>query len=229
MLTDDRLLPVLEQFVQSGGSVWIGFRSDLKNKEGQIRRTPSRLAKLAGVEIAEIESLNTPLNYTLEHVQDKGRANAYVWREGLQIVQGSPDYKPAQVVWNYTDKFFGSQGYAAVTRREVAGNMGGEVIYIGTGIDQEALVPLAAESISRQGVHAAGAGATPFLEQMLRKDKAGKLWHVAINHDEEPVETSWPFTGAPLAPFEVRLREALHTSFDNFVPQQVPPHDGRLV
>jgi beta-galactosidase len=223
MLTDDRLPLVLEQFVEHGGSVWIGYRSDLKTQEGQIRRTPSRLAKLAGVEIAEIESLNIPLTYTLQNAS-KDVAKAEVWREGLKVTKGLADHSPATVVWNYTDKFFASQGYAAVTRREVGGPTGGEVVYIGTGIDEDALVPLAADSIKRQGVLAAGTGASSSVEQMLRRDRTGKLWRVAINHDEEPIDDA-DRTGARLAPFEVSIREASvqPVARQSVDPQQVAP------
>ena len=46
--------------VGRGGSLWVGFRSDLKDhRTNRMRRAPSRLAQMAGVVVEEIESLNT--------------------------------------------------------------------------------------------------------------------------------------------------------------------------
>jgi beta-galactosidase len=202
MLTNDSLLPLVEDFVKKGGSVWIGFRSDLKNEDGQIRRIPSRLAKLAGVEIVEIESLNSPKTATLQRVGSKGSATAVTWREGLQIIDGTP----TKAVWQYTDNFFGGQGYAAVTQRDFNGSKGGEIVYIGTGIDEESLVPLATSSLERQGVRTAGIAANPNVEQMIRKDKSGKMWHVVINHGEESVSSD---SIGQLSPFEIRISKVV--------------------
>ena len=57
MLLPDAFPPLLEAFVALGGSVWISFRSDLKDETGKIRRSRSRLASLAGVKIEEFEAL----------------------------------------------------------------------------------------------------------------------------------------------------------------------------
>jgi len=205
MLTDDRLVAFAEKFVQGGGSLWLGYRSDLKDKRGQVRRTPSRLAKLAGVEVAEFESLNLGAKQSTLKSSGGGpstTAEASVWREGLQILTNEDGTQPAKAIWHYTDSFFGAQGYVGVTQRELNGASGGEVVYIGTGIDQEALVPLAASSIKRQGVHAAGAGANANVEQMLRRDRNGTMWRVVINHGEEAVDGT---DGLAMSPFEVSI------------------------
>jgi len=207
MLTDDRLPAFVEQFVRGGGSVWIGYRSDLKDKRGQIRRTPSRLAKLAGVEVAEIESLNLGAQRsTLKRSGDGPpmTADATVWREGLHILTGQNT--STKSLFHYTDSFFGSEGYVAVTQRELDGASGGEVIYVGAGIDQDSLVPFAAATIKRQGVHSAGASTDPNVEQALRRDRNGKTWQVTINHGEVAVSSSEH--GPSLLPFEVSIKEA---------------------
>ena len=61
-----------------------------------MRRTPSRLAALAGVTVEEIESLNSPATVQLRHASDQAKiASASVWRDGLRVVEGSN----ATAVW----------------------------------------------------------------------------------------------------------------------------------
>jgi len=206
MLTSDSFVSLLKGFVQGGGSLWIGFRADLKDERSQVRRKPSRLAELAGAEIAEIESLNDVGGLAVHcEVSSTGliqgappSARAEVWREGLRIREGSG----AEVLWHYTDNFFGQLGYAAVTRLRSGSKS--EAIYIGAGIDSEALVSLASATLKRQGVLVAGLGTTPQLEQALRKDLDGQLFHVAINHDSTAVPLD---ESTQLEPFEVRISQ----------------------
>lgn len=204
MLTSDAFVSLLEGFVQGGGSLWMGYRADLKDERSQIRREPSRLAALAGAEIAEIESLNDVDDVNVHSmvkstglVQDApATAQAEVWREGLLIRNGSG----AEALWRYTDSFFGRLGYAAVTRLRSSSKA--EAIYIGAGIEAEALVSLASATLQRQGVVVAGLGKTPQVEQALRKDLDGQLFHIAINHDSEAVPLD---ASTRLEPFEVRI------------------------
>jgi len=57
-------------------------------------------------------------------------------------------------VWDYADdEFFGGLGISAITRRKLSD--GGEVVYVGTGIDPELLVPLATAT-RRMRLHSFG-------------------------------------------------------------------------
>lgn len=207
MLTSDSLVLLLEKFVQRGGSLWMGYRSDLKDERSQVRRVPSRLAALAGAEIAEIESLNGDASHPITvMVNSTGllegappASPAFVWREGLTLREGSG----AEALWKYTDDFFGALGYAAATRLRSASN-NSEAIYIGTGIDQEALISLASSTLRRQGVPMAGIGKTANVEQALRKDLDGKLVRVSINHGMEAVGLD---DSTQLQPFEIHIAE----------------------
>jgi len=205
MVTSDALVSLLRGFVQGGGSLWVGFRADLKDGRSQVRRVPSRLAELAGAEVAEIESLNDVAGVPVRcEVKSTGAvqgapaaAHAEVWREGLQLRSASG----AEALWRYTDKFFGQLGYAAATRLRSASSTS-EAIYIGAGIDSEALVSLAAATLKRQAVAVAGLGKTPDVEQGLREDLDGRLFRVAINHGSEAVALDG---SEDLRPFEVRI------------------------
>ena len=284
---------VLEAFVSAGGSLWTSFRGDLKDASAQVRPHASRLAKLAGVEVNEIESLNDPVAVTLAAPGGSGSvgggavvgaagatATASVFREGLRVIPAPPrppgaaSYSlgdgEAEVVWAYSDAFFGPQGLslAAVTRRRVLHRppnataavvapstsppwssssssssssplssssslpplpplrvRDGEVVYVGCGVDPEAgLLNLAADTLVAQGLlldgldgglgghgsgleagspHAAGAGSSVWVEQVLRKDARGETWRVAINHGEEAAFAS---DGTPLEPFAVDVK-----------------------
>jgi hypothetical protein len=70
-------------------------------------------------------------------------------------------------------------------------------------------VPLATNSLKLQGVRTAGIGANPNVEQMIRKDKSGKLWQIVINHGEESVR-SVNTNSIQLSPFDIQIREVVH-------------------
>ena len=134
----------------------------------------------------------------------------------------------AEAVWAYTDTtFFGGLGLSAVTRRRaLPGNTtteakakktggdsqeeqrsSGEIVYVGLGLDPESLVGLAADTLSAQGVHVAGGGAgSPWVEQRLRRDRAGILWRISINHGDLEAPAA---DGSVLAPFEVKISREL--------------------
>lgn len=208
MYISDELAPVLEEFVVKGGALWIGFRSDLKDSRSQIRRTGSRLAALAGVEIAEIESLNIPTSYTVTSASGRSESTVSVWREGLQLTSGGN----ASALWKYSDDFFGALGYAAVTQRLLS--QGGEVIYLGAGIEPSALIYAAGETLQAQGVRHAGMGANDKVEQILREDSEGVTWRVAINYNDVASRAS---DGTALAPYAVSLMPTAAGSHDSLV------------
>ena len=76
-----------------------------------------------------------------------------------------------------------------MTRRQLPD--GGEVVYIGTGIDPEFLVPLATATLDRQGIVSPIRASTlgpPSLETIVRKDREGNHWTIRINYATEHVE-----------------------------------------
>mmetsp|Transcript_96138 Transcript_96138/g.310096 ORF Transcript_96138/g.310096 Transcript_96138/m.310096 type:complete len:530 (+) Transcript_96138:123-1712(+) len=201
MVTSDALVDLLTKYVHAGGSLWVGFRADLKDERSQMRRTPSRLAALAGVEVAEIESLNPGVPEAVRSVTtgpNGDTATVGVWREGLHISTNSQ----VEALWRYTDDFFGALGYAAVVRKRFGEASGSEIVYIGAGIDPEALLKAAGESLERQAVPKVGLSDNPEVEHVLRKDTNGNVWHVEINHGLQAAKDA---KGDTLAPFAVQM------------------------
>jgi len=201
IMIPDALVELLSSFVKLGGILWVGYRSDLKDSNNNMRRATSRLADLAGVEIEEIESLNAPLTRSIVEKTSGIKSNATVWTDGLRISEGSG----ASTLWSYSDDFFGSLGLSAMTQRETGSN-GGVVVYMGTGLDAELLLPLATDHLQRQKVPHTGLSDNPMVEQLLRRDVDGKVWRVAIDHGGK---TSNLDDGTELKPFAVNIRESV--------------------
>ena len=183
MLIQPGMLELLAGWVQEGGSLWVGYRSDIKQYQtNQMRRSGSRLAEMAGVVVKEIESLNDGMSCTVRSTDNSSAptVSASVWREGLELVSND-----TFALYEYTDSFFGGLGYKAMTRRELSS--GGEVVYVGTGIDAAAIEPAALESLQRQQiVHLAPS--EPDVEQLIRRDVEGRVRHIRINYGSQAVE-----------------------------------------
>mmetsp|Transcript_30123 Transcript_30123/g.54953 ORF Transcript_30123/g.54953 Transcript_30123/m.54953 type:complete len:773 (-) Transcript_30123:81-2399(-) len=202
MLTTDSLVEHLTAFVEAGKSLWLGFRADIKDERSQIRRNPSRLAALAGVQVVEIESLGGSKVCQLVN-SDGGTTTCDVWREGLQKLPGaSPEF-----IWTYgadqdtKETFYRDSGFAAVARLKTATS--GEVIYVGAGICQDALGTMAEQTLTARGIEYLPRHKSPWLEQHMRKDASGKLWHVYINHGAE----STIVANQTLAPYTVLITD----------------------
>jgi len=210
MMLSDSLREELKSFVlDDGGSLWVGFRADIKvSTNSQMRTDPSFLAKLAGVSVTEFESINvgmpaSPLQSASTTLNDNGTtASGSVWRDGLSIIDETCD--ETESVWDYADdEFFGGLGLSAITRRQLSN--GGEVVYVGTGIDPELLVPLATATLDRQGLSNQctvddGVIDPQSLERIVRNDMEGNAWVIQINHSGELVKSS---TGVEIPPFGV--------------------------
>jgi len=164
-----------------------------------VRRASSRLATLAGVEISEIESLNTPVKYSLKSVSSRNISSATVWRDGLRISESSD----AQALWVYSDSFFGALDLAAVTQRK--SRAGGDVVYLGTGIEPQSLLPLAMETLHTQKIPHVGISDSDQVEHLMRTDVDGKPWQVTINYGHEKASAN---DGSRLSPYEVRIAPA---------------------
>lgn len=195
IILPDGLIDMLRGFTELGGTLWIGFRADLKDESNAIRRSASRLASLAGVEISEIESLNTPLKTPIKSA-DGSISSGTVWRDGLII----PKASTAKAAWVYTDKFFGVLGLSAVTKLDTTA--GGCVVYMGTALESDMLMPLAAEALKRHSIRHAGLSESDNLEQLLRNDVNGKVWRIAINHGEDPSPAT---DGKTLGPYVIDI------------------------
>eukprot|EP00403_Amphidinium_massartii_P002605 CAMPEP_0178377090 /NCGR_PEP_ID=MMETSP0689_2-20121128/3739_1 /TAXON_ID=160604 /ORGANISM="Amphidinium massartii, Strain CS-259" /LENGTH=695 /DNA_ID=CAMNT_0019997133 /DNA_START=81 /DNA_END=2165 /DNA_ORIENTATION=- len=188
MLTSDALVQHLAAFVEAGKSLWVGFRADLKDERSQIRRSRSRLAAMAGVEVVEIESLGDSSVCNVASADGRQRATCGVWREGLATIPGMN----SEVVWRYAadagtnETFYQDAGFAAVARRKTAKS--GEAIYVGAGIETDALLGLAEQTLSLQKIDYMPVSKSKWLEQQMRHDVDGKPWQIYINHGSKELE-----------------------------------------
>jgi len=202
MLTTDSLVQQLTAFVEAGKSLWLGFRADVKDERSQIRKRPSRLAALAGVEVMEIESLGGSQVCQLVNSQGAS-ATCDVWREGLQRLPHSN----AEILWSYgadhgtNETFYRDSGFAAVARLNTAS--AGEVIYVGAGIEADALSGMAEETLKGRGIEFLPRRSSPWLEQHMRKDSNGKLWQIYINHGAQSIDVA----NHTLTPYTVMIAD----------------------
>jgi hypothetical protein len=149
------------------------------------------------VHVEEIESLNNGMSVTLQSWAGAS-STATVFREGLVV-----DADDVQVLWSYTDSFFGTLGYAAITRRQLGL---GEVIYVGTGVAAEDLVATARSTLLQVGASLPPLTSSQWVERLERFDADGQAWMITINHAEDSMPAG---DGEPmLSPFEVRIERA---------------------
>jgi len=232
MVIDSRLVGMLEVWLgasrSSSGletprSLWVGYRSDLKElATSQMRRAPSRLATLAGVEVSEFESLLKGRTSAAQPVlansisaqkdgaeersthRSRTSAEVQVFQEGLQILPARAN--DTQALWVYSDPFFGGLGLAAVTRREFTS--GSEVVYMGCGIDTEALESIARASLIRTGL-APNLPALALPEGVELVQRKGA--HVWVNHGskDQTIDMAQPdgtIEHIALPPFGVQVK-----------------------
>lgn len=201
MLVNDTLLELLDNWTQAGGSLWVGYRSDIKDRRtNQMRRSVSRLAEMAGVSVREIESLNTPMSCSVRETGNltAPSVSATVWRDGLELTSNE-----TVALYEYTDSFFGGLGFKAVTRRQLSSS--GEVVYVGTGIDPIALEPAALHSLQNQNIlHMEPSH--PDVEQLIRQDATGRMRHIRINYGSQAVSVQSSTNGTlELPPYGVSI------------------------
>lgn len=200
MLISDKAMSMLTVWTHAGGSLWTGFRSDLKTVDtNQMRTSPSRLADLAGVQVSEIESLNVGTNSSVRASGSASTASIQttVWRDGLQIVANG-----TESIFEYEDNFFGALSYKAMTRRLL--DSGGEVVYLATGIDPAALEDCARYSLRFQKLDFLESPECDELEQLMRADINGNIWDIRINYGATSAKvanlTSIPAYGVSILP-----------------------------
>lgn len=118
-----------EAFVQAGGTLVLTYRTAVKDADNNIpfgERMPVGYTELAGVTVAETESLQDPDAFPLvgEGPFAGSRGRGGIFRDMLTV-------RDAEVLYRYGDPFY--QEYAAVTRRRQGA---GTVYYLGCGTEE---------------------------------------------------------------------------------------------
>ncbi|GAB5357324.1 hypothetical protein AAMO2058_000364900 [Amorphochlora amoebiformis] len=240
----DTLYKAVQSHVEGGGSLWMSFRADLKDKD-MVMLPHSRLASLAGVKIEEFESLGStevhlnqgsPSSWNNDAKKKSPKAKkskprprskkpipapkhyaASVWRDMLVPQPG------VDVIYRYSDPFY--EDYAAVTRRRwapgIGDGAGGEVVYVGCGIDTEGLIELAKSTLEHQELLRSAAVPSPSgqVEVIRREDASGRSWIAVVNYGDQPA--TWRNTTVP--PFQTTL--LLPPDAPGFLAYKPPKYD----
>lgn len=193
MIKDDDLIERLEAFVKSGGTLIMSFRAGIKNRNNNINFgevLPCGYDKLAGIEIHEVESLQTNQYVAIKGEEEfKGKtASVETWRDII-----SPT--GAKALYTYDDKFY--KGKACITEN----NYGkGKVYYIGAGAPLEILQPIVENEVKKQNIDCVD---TPLGVEAYKRVVNDKEYLFIMNHTEDTQK----FKGIELEPYESKILE----------------------
>lgn len=192
-IIDESLSERLRAFVQNGGTIVFSFRTGLKDKDNNIhfkQPLPGFVRDLAGIRIVETEALSdhqlVPIVGVGEKEGETGEVS--VWRDLIQL-------EGAEAYYRYDDPFYHER--AAITKHQY-GN--GTVYYIGGGVNEEVLMPIAKEIIDHHKIE--------FVQsedgvEVYVREVEGERYAFILNHTANEKE----FNGETLKPFESKIQK----------------------
>ncbi len=183
---DSRLLDKLKKFASEGKVIIFTYRSGIKDKNANIylgKTPPSMIEELAGVNIAEIESLQATQSVDISINNKVCKVDTF--REMLEL-------RSAKSYATYLDSDFKEQVAIATNDYNKC-----KVFYVGAGIDEEAALEVAKESLDYTS---ASYIQTPeHFEIIKRGENEDTVFY--INHSN----TSFEYEGMSFEPFEVKI------------------------
>lgn len=186
-LMDQSLADRIKQFVFSGGTLLLSYRSAIKDKDNNLvfgEKAPVYLNEVVGVTVKTFEALADERSVAiLEGNQVVGQGT--VWRDLLEP-------QTAQVIYTYDSPY---RQYAACTVNSYGD---GKVYYIASGLDDH-LMDLLAEKIAEEAkldVLFSEDGV-----EVVARTSGGEKAYWVLNHNTTP--TVW--RGHPLEGLEVRV------------------------
>lgn len=140
-LTTSGMESELDEYVRSGGTLVLTFRSGTRSWNNSMRATapPGPFAEMAGVSVEEFDALSGTRSVGLTGRDIDGRAS--LWLDVLTVADD------VEVLAAYTDGHY--NGKPAITRRRLGG---GAVYYVGCDLDDEALMSLCAWIVREAGI-----------------------------------------------------------------------------
>lgn len=178
-------------FVQGGGTLVLTYRTAVKDADNNIpfgERLPVGYTALAGVTVAETESLQDPDAFPLEgegpFAGSRGRGG--VFRDMLSV-------RDAEVLYRYGDPFY--REYAAVTRRREGR---GTVYYLGCGLEETLTAQLMGRIMADCAIETIPSD--DGVEVVLRGGGAQRV-QMYINHNAREARAG----SVTLAPFACRI------------------------
>ena len=180
-----------EQFVREGGTLALTFRTAVKDADNNIpfgEQAPVGLTGLAGVAVAETESLQQPDAFPLtgQGVFAGTEGFGGIFRDMLAV-------RDAEVLYRYGDPFY--RQYAAVTRRRQGG---GTVYYLGCALDEATTARLMGTILADCRIETIPSD--DGVEAVLRGPE-GRRIRMLINHNEHRASAC----GVTLEPFGCRI------------------------
>jgi beta-galactosidase len=176
-VVDEQVASQLADFVEQGGVLILSFRTGIKNRDNVIHfglTLPGLLKDVAGIEVAEVESLQDPVAVA----GALGQGTASVWRDLIHA-------EDAEVLLAYQDPPY--ELHACVTRHR---HGKGVVYYVGAGVDERLMQILSRQVATEAGLQTID---TPDgMEVCVRADHM-----VLANHTNESVS----FAGVQLGPY----------------------------
>lgn len=183
MLLTKETIEILKIFVQNGGTIISSFRAGIKDSDNSVYFNQANpWLELAGVKAYYIESLATSRSVDVQCSFSPSKHHGTVWRDMLEIVENN-----VTSLFNYTDEF---ADYSACTKRKFEK---GEIIHIGTGIDEESFwIELAIASATK---HTLNYTMSPYGVEVIMR--GGKRF--ILNHNDKRIK----FEGKMLNPYDV--------------------------
>lgn len=180
----------LRTFASNGGTVVLGFRSGIKDRDNNLYFGENPLKSLIGAEIKNYESLGHDVVKPLLSYwnTNHNQKMCSVWRDLIEPIDAVPLLK-------YDDEFYGS--YAAVVSNKVGL---GKVYYVGCGLSENGMHEIINEIITDQGI---SPNLTPEgVESVVRKSD-GNTFEILLNHNVTSVEHN----GHQLKPYDIVIKK----------------------
>ncbi|MCI8398526.1 MAG: beta-galactosidase [Oscillibacter sp.] len=172
------LIQRLQVFAEKGGTVILTYRTAVKDEYNNLvlnEPLPVGLTKLAGITVAETESLQDlaafPVRGTGPH--DGASAHGGIFRDMLVPEEGT------EVLFRYADTFY--KDYAAVTRKPCGA---GAVYYLGTALDEATTASLLQSVMLSQGIPLR---ITPPGVEIIDRGETERI-RIYLNHNGEPTQ-----------------------------------------
>lgn len=188
-IIEEDLANRLKEFAENGGTIIFSFRAGLKDKDNNVQfksTLPGHIAELAGVHVHETEALSN--TQSVEVSGENGTAHVSVWRDLITPTT-------AEALYNYGDQFY--EDKAAVTRNQFGK---GTVYYIGGGLDEAAILPIAKEVLEH---HRIWHQETEAGVEVYKREADGKVYEFMLNHTAEEKSVN----GITLAPYGSIIKE----------------------
>ncbi len=174
-IMDQETIERLTTFASNGGTVVLGFRSGIKDRDNNLYFGENPLKSLIGSEIKSYESLGHGVIKPLVGYDNSNDnlKTCSVWRDLIEPID-------SETILRYEDEFYGS--YAAVVSNKVGA---GKVYYVGCGLSENGMHEIIKEIISNQGI---SPKLTPEgVESVVRTFDGGSV-EILLNHNGKIIE-----------------------------------------